>query len=320
MEFAEDFGEIHSTIHPNTSSPSILWPSASRNTVSSETQSPISHSQRDAACNTEISQTTSIEQIILSRIQQKNVPSGLKRRKVASGAEVITSTEMIELLKLKEQTQSAKKVTKKKSTKKEADSKKTVNSGSEDEVPYADSDTSCCIEDEDLDEEYSSDTENKENIETPEMKDRKHTTRSVIEQEVTREQGAEQERAEREGMEEEAMKDSQEISVGKWVLVKYGMKKRVKFYVGIVQMQVDDRWEIRFARRRENTFVWPILEDIDHITADSIVQILPNPKINKRGIISFDFKFKNMAISQMTEILFFLKVYNTGCNYLNSLK
>nr|CAI5867589.1 unnamed protein product [Callosobruchus analis] len=195
MELAEDFGEIHSTIHRNTSSPSILWPSASRNTVSSETQSPISHSQRDAACNTEISQTTSIEQIILSRIQQKNVPSGLKRRKVASGAEVITSTEMIELLKLKEQTQSAKKVTKKKSTKKEADSKKTVNSGkkqnnkkqkrkkgrkesddsesdegSEDEVPYADSDTSCCIEDEDLDEEYSSDTENKENIETPEMK------------------------------------------------------------------------------------------------------------------------------------------------------
>nr|CAH7761081.1 unnamed protein product [Callosobruchus chinensis] len=65
------------------------------NTVSSETPSSISHSP--------------IEQIILSRIQQKDVPSSQKRRKVASGAEAITSTKMIELLKLKEQTQSAKK-------------------------------------------------------------------------------------------------------------------------------------------------------------------------------------------------------------------
>nr|CAH7754791.1 unnamed protein product [Callosobruchus chinensis] len=278
MELAEDFGEVNSTIHPNTSSPSILCPSASKNTVSSERPSPISHSQRDAACNTEISQTASIEQIILSRIQQKNVPSSLKRRKVASGAEVFTSTEMIELLKLKEQTQSAKKATKKKSTKKETEATKTVNSGKkqnnkkqtkkkrrkesddlksdesfEDEVPYADTDSSCRIEDEDLDEDYSSDTENKENIEAPEMKDLKHTTRGIIEQQGTSEQGAEQERAEREGIEEEAMEDSQEISVGKWVLAKYGLKKRVKLYVGIVQMQVDDRWEIkrqRHVRRR----------------------------------------------------------------------
>ncbi|CAK1578041.1 unnamed protein product [Parnassius mnemosyne] len=86
------------------------------------------------------------------------------------------------------------------------------------------------------------------------------------------------------------------IGINKWVIVKYTLIKGHKYYVGFVQKKKDDRREVKFVRRKGATFAWPTIEDVDLITADSIVKILPNPDISERGIIHFDFKFRKMII------------------------
>ncbi|KAJ8721072.1 hypothetical protein PYW08_006537 [Mythimna loreyi] len=88
-----------------------------------------------------------------------------------------------------------------------------------------------------------------------------------------------------------------DIHINQCVIVKYTLVKGHKYYVGFVQKQIDSRWEVKFVRRKGTAFAWPIIEDIDTITADSVVKVLPNPTITKRGIIYLDFKFRNMTIS-----------------------
>ncbi|CAG5049128.1 unnamed protein product [Parnassius apollo] len=47
--------------------------------------------------------------------------------------------------------------------------------------------------------------------------------------------------------------------INKWVIVKYILVKGHKYYVGFVQKQIDSRWEIKFVRRKGATFAWPII-------------------------------------------------------------
>ncbi|CAB3251132.1 unnamed protein product [Arctia plantaginis] len=89
-------------------------------------------SQENPVHNPKFSQAASMEQLILSVIHQKQMPNKQKRRKVASGAEVITSAEIVKVLKDKEQIQSAKLIKTTPKTKiKRKQGKKTENSDSD---------------------------------------------------------------------------------------------------------------------------------------------------------------------------------------------
>lgn len=337
----------------------------SLNVVNSPQRSDIEtpRSQEKAVNNSEIPQTASMEQLILSVIHQKQMPNKQTRRKVASGAEVITSAEIVEVLRNKEQIQLAKRVrTTKKSKITRKKAKKTENSdsditdvesvqvgsdinkvkkinkrkqgaklnrkkksddtesdeSSEGKVYYAESDASEWMEEEDEqreeDEQYDSDKENNESRKTPVMKNKIGRVGTEKVKEVAKEQEKEEIRIERDGSHETATKDQEieqietektrteektekRIEENNWVIVKYALKKGLKYYVGVIKKQVGPRWEVKFVRRKGSMFVWPLTEDVDQITADSIVQILPNPELTKRGLITFDFKFRNMVIS-----------------------
>lgn len=270
----------------NNSSPSILNPPASEaeaiptTSVSSIVNCGLSQNSIPATPNSNEIQainaapTISFEQMILSTIQQKHLPvNKQKKRKVASGAEVVTSARMIEVLKEKEKLIANKKTkTNKKIGKKERKVKKKTEDSEDDstdvssdnEVHYANSDESEWVQEE---AEGLIETDNEAAL-----------------LEMNKENKPEED-------------TGLDININKWVIVKYALIKGHKYYVGFVQKQIDSRWEVKFVRRKGATFAWPIIEDVDTITADAIVKVLPNPTITKRGIIYFDFKFRNMIIS-----------------------
>ncbi|XP_047026859.1 uncharacterized protein LOC124635108 [Helicoverpa zea] len=277
----------------NNSSPSILnLPASEEEAIPTTPQSTIfsdQSSQNSVPVNPQSNETPvhnatptiSFEQIILSTIQQKQLPVNKeKKRKVASGAEVVTSARMLEVLKEKEKliANNKAKINKKKAKinkkigKKEIKVKKnakdsesdTTDADSDNEVHYANSDESEWLEEE---AEYLIESDDED---------------------VMAGINKENEPGEDIGL---------DIHINQWVIVKYTLVKGHKYYVGFIQKQIDSRWEVKFARRKGAAFAWPIIEDIDTITADSIVKILPNPTITKRGIIYFDFKFRNMIIS-----------------------
>lgn len=214
--------------------------------------------------------------MILSTIQQKHLPpKKQKKRKVASGAEVVKSANMVELLKEKDDKSANKKARQSENERKPGKAKKgkakkkiedleedSTDAGSDDEVQYANSDESDWIEEE--------------------------------VEEVTEEPGDEIVPNDKENMTEN---QTENVSINKWVIVKYTLTKGIKHYVGFVQKKIQSRWEVKFVRCKGASFVWPTVEDVDVVTNDSIVKILPNPEMTKRGIINFDFKFRNMIIS-----------------------
>ncbi|CAB3244887.1 unnamed protein product [Arctia plantaginis] len=146
-----------------------------------------------------------------------------------------------------------------------------TDSGLEDEVTYANSDESMWMEEENESNQESNNEKSISEIDSPTGEEDK------------------------ENVAEEAK--SQSIDIKTWVIVKYALKKGLKYYVGVVQKKVGSRWEVKFVRRKGATFAWPLIKDTDEVTADCIVKILPNPEITKRGIIYFDYKFRNMIIS-----------------------
>lgn len=186
-------------------------------------------------------------------------------------------------------------------------------------MSYAESDASEWMEEENeqQDEDEHSDKENNDSRKTSAMKNEIGRVLTKKVKEVAKEREKEEIGIEREGSHEKAVEEQeiekietkrtrteektekkiQEILVNNWVIVKYALKKGFKYYVGVVQKKVDLRWEVKFVRRKGSMFAWPITEDVDQIMADSIVQILPNPELTKRGLITFDFEFKNIIIS-----------------------
>lgn len=212
------------------------------------------------------SRKISIEDIILSTIHQKNMPPKQRKRKVASGAEVITSAEFLEVLKNKDKKRKHKNDNEKpvrsvkgKKRKVDLDSDSTDSGESVTEIQYAESDQSERFEEEEIEE-------------------------LLYEEDINDE--------------EDQNKVSANLDINKWVVVKYSLKKSLRYYVGLVQKKVNDSlWEVKFVRRRESMFVWPEVEDLDTVTASCVEKILPDPKINKRGMIHFDFNFQNIIVS-----------------------
>lgn len=216
--------------------------------------------------NKAVLEKKSIQDILLSTIHQKGVQNKLKKRKVASGAEVITSDDFLKILQEKDKNKKIKTNSKKdtqnnkrtlgkdtQNNKKKSKHRDSTDSESEAEIRYADSDESVGLEQE---EDFSDDQEEDEN------------------------------------------KISETLDIDKWVIVKYTLKKSLRYYVGLVQKKLtNDHWEVKFVRRREKAFIWPDVDDVDTVTSSSVVKILPNPNITNRGILHFDFNWKNIVVS-----------------------
>ncbi|CAH2267946.1 jg8408 [Pararge aegeria aegeria] len=82
------------------------------------------------------------------------------------------------------------------------------------------------------------------------------------------------------------------IKIGCWVIISYRVKKSTKSYLGqIINNNGDGTFVAKFLRRLKettNTFTWPDNDDEDCIPEDSIIRILNEPNINRRGQLLFN--------------------------------
>lgn len=70
---------------------------------------------------------------------------------------------------------------------------------------------------------------------------------------------------------------------GDFVIVKFATKKKVKHFIGcILEVQNDDTYDIKYMRKkRQNLFVFPVIEDIAIALEGDIEIILDKPKITR---------------------------------------
>ncbi|KAG5863744.1 hypothetical protein JTB14_015987 [Gonioctena quinquepunctata] len=68
-----------------------------------------------------------------------------------------------------------------------------------------------------------------------------------------------------------------EVETGKCVPVKYTINNRFRHFVGFVSNKTDIRCEIKILRLYSNNFDWPQIDDVDTVTVENIVKILPDP-------------------------------------------
>ncbi|XP_069679968.1 tigger transposable element-derived protein 2-like [Periplaneta americana] len=93
--------------------------------------------------------------------------------------------------------------------------------------------------------------------------------------------------------------DHTSVLQGKYVLVKFCGKKTVKHYVGLLESED----EITFLRKwhskvelSEVFFVWPTVPDKSLIEKGDICKVLPDPKVDRRGRLSFGLMFDSYNI------------------------
>ena len=77
---------------------------------------------------------------------------------------------------------------------------------------------------------------------------------------------------------------------GTFVLVRFPMKKSIRFYVAIITSHDDGFYNVKYLRKNkeEDYFFYPISDDLDTIEATSIEQVLPDPQ-SKNGKQQFSF-------------------------------
>lgn len=71
--------------------------------------------------------------------------------------------------------------------------------------------------------------------------------------------------------------DANKINVGDFLLVKFCTKTNVVHYVGRVEKELDDGYEINFLRKRGSGFIFPNVPDIATIQQQDVVLKLPSP-------------------------------------------
>lgn len=109
-----------------------------------------------------------------------------------------------------------------------------------------------------------------------------------------------------EDLEEERYLFRTENCVGDWVLVKYdieGKSIRVKHYVGIIKGVNDGVFKIKFVKlkaedKRSTTFVYPIADDIDEVLESDIISSLPKPVIGRRNQLVFGITFNQYNLKK----------------------
>lgn len=81
-----------------------------------------------------------------------------------------------------------------------------------------------------------------------------------------------------------------EIIKDSHVVVRFELEKRNKYFLGqVLQLVGNVTFEVNFLRHKGNgRFAWPVLDDVSIIDKTEIVQVLPNPTSDRRGIKTFD--------------------------------
>lgn len=218
--------------------------------------------------NNSMPEKISFESLLLQQLKQSpRVQTG--RRKICSGAEVITSSEALAKLKEIENKQQTKQLKIKKPKNKEV--QQIQNNTQPIDQP----------EDEELDDEVEA--------AEPELSDD-----SMIDYNIEDEM--------REFVEENEFmtavtKDVKQLEIGDWLIVKFCPRKVSKFYVAQIT-ETNPSIEAKFARKigTTNYFHWPDVEDRSIITLDEVHLHLPKPTFDKRGKFKFDISFTTYNI------------------------
>lgn len=236
----------------DSSTPAVVLESKSNKSVENASEdNPIAN---DPAVP---STSYSFEDMLLSTVQQRKLPEKTTRRKIISGAEVITCEEVLEELK-------SKKNPKERRERIPRPKKKIFSKSKQDDLSTSSSDELPSLQDSDGDDE-------------PQFW-----------------QQIEQDDAEV----NDPVLDNFAISQGRWVIVKYSTKKTVKHFIGQVLEKEEDGWVVKFTKKKNNTFLWPVVDDIDTVQEQDIVRVLTDPKIDRRGSgMIFNFKFEGFSIA-----------------------
>lgn len=81
-----------------------------------------------------------------------------------------------------------------------------------------------------------------------------------------------------------------DIKIDTWVIVEYLSKKTAKYYVGkVISINKYQEAEIQFVKKyKGDKFVWPDINDIDHVPISNIKKVISPPKIGRRNELYFD--------------------------------
>jgi len=92
---------------------------------------------------------------------------------------------------------------------------------------------------------------------------------------------------------------NENLSVDSFVLVKFFLNKRERFYIGQILEKIGDTcYSIKFLRhKKKGRFYWPIVDDVSQIFTTEIVMVMAEPKRERRGILIFDLKLVKFVIS-----------------------
>lgn len=227
------------------------------------------------------------ETLLLSSMKRTstNLNEAKKKRKICNGAEVITTQEVLQRLKDKENLQQKTK-------------SRTKNSAQQ-------------MVDDDVDLSLSTlvNTENK--------KDSKKKKKKVVlvEHDTSSEEDLSDipDLSEDDELEtfEEYLKTQEDLevlarSIGNmrtedWVLVKFAGKKNIKHYVGQITKIDPNEITVKYARKsnflkKKTFFIFPSNEDISDVPIDDIICVLPTPTIGRRGEICFEVEFSSYNV------------------------
>lgn len=100
---------------------------------------------------------------------------------------------------------------------------------------------------------------------------------------------------------EESGRTAKPSAVGDFVLVRFATKRLVRHYVGQIIEEIEgDEYSVKYMRCQsiqKGKFVWPEKDDISTVEADNdIMMTLPTPTVDRREIVTFSIDLSNFNI------------------------
>ncbi|KAJ2937841.1 hypothetical protein O0L34_g17819 [Tuta absoluta] len=145
-----------------------------------------------------------------------------------------------------------------------------------------------------------------EQEEDQEVKREKREGKQEEEQEIGRkkelkrkgERELDNEHREKEEKGEDGSYGKQTIDVCSYVLVKFQLEKRTKYYVGqVLEVYGNHSYKVKFLRNKgKGKFAWPINDDISLVDKDDVVNIVPKLIHERRGIKTLNISNCNFVI------------------------
>lgn len=245
----------------------------------------------------------SFESLLLETVRQNTPPSRTKKRRIARGAEIITAQEYAN--KLEEQ--KTKDKGKEKQTIKTGKGKRLAKPNKKGNSQLKTNKTARKfgeiikignkkrrIKVEPTSDEDESDISSICSIESKHSD--KFMTIEDLRKEMLEEYAAEEK-------DEDYYQPKDKVSVGHWVLVRFDLKqkKNVHFVGQVTNFCAGEDPEVIFLRKHKTTkqgttFLWPESRDVTQVPSEDIVTVLPEPKLGRRGELTFEVSFDSYII------------------------